>query len=79
MDSLRENQKEFMKSSKLIPKSQQRFRSEKYNLFIEEINKITLSGNHDKNLHMNMEQRPIMQKRPIYKQRPIMQKRRGYM
>ena len=55
MDSLRENQKEFMKSSKLIPKSQQRFRSEKYNLFIEEISKITLSDNHDKNLHMNME------------------------
>ena len=55
MDSLRENQKEFMKSSNLILKSQQRFRSEKYNLFIEEINKITLSANHDKNLHMHME------------------------
>ena len=49
------NQKEFMKSSNLILKSQQRFRSEKYNLFIEEINKITLSANHDKNLHMHME------------------------
>ena len=55
MDSLRENQKEFMKSTKLILKSQQRFRSEKYNLFIEEISKITLSDNHDKNLHMHME------------------------
>ena len=44
-----------MKSTKLILKSQQRFRSEKYNLFIEEISKITLSDNHDKNLHMNME------------------------
>ena len=49
------NQKEFMKSSNLILKSQQRFRSEKYNLFIEEINKITLNANHDKNLHMHME------------------------
>ena len=68
MDSLRENQKEFMKSSNLILKSQQRFRSEKYNLFIEEINKITLSANHDKNLHMHMKRAKTyyVQKKRLY-------------
>ena len=50
MDSPRENHKEFMKSSKLISKSQQRFRSQKCNLFIEGTNKIILSANHDKKI-----------------------------
>ena len=62
MDSLRENQKEFMKSSKLILKSQQRFRSEKYNLFIEEINNITLSAKHDLKKYISIwnEQRSVV-------------------
>ena len=38
MESLRENHKEFIKSNKLTLKSSLRFRSEKHNVFIEEIN-----------------------------------------
>ena len=40
VDSLKEDQKEFIKDNKLILKSQQRFKSQKHNLFTEEINKI---------------------------------------
>ena len=36
--------------NKLILKSQQRFRSEKHNLFTEEVNKIALSANDDKRI-----------------------------
>ena len=46
-NSLRENHKEFIKK-KLMLKSQQRFRSEKHNIFTEEVNKIALSVNDDK-------------------------------
>ena len=45
IDSLREDQKEFIKNNKLILKLQQRFRCEKHNIFIEEFNKIVLSSN----------------------------------
>ena len=62
MESLRENHKEFIKNSKFVLKSQQRFKSGKYNLFTEEINKIALSANDDKRIqsidsgkHMHME------------------------
>ena len=42
--------KEFIKKNKLILETQQRFRSEKHNVFTEEIIKITLSSNdHKKN------------------------------
>ena len=37
-----------MKSNKLILKTQQRFKSERYNAFTEEINKIALISNGDK-------------------------------
>ena len=37
--------KEFLKSNKLILKTQQRFKSEKHNVFIEEIIKIGLINN----------------------------------
>ena len=37
-----------MKSNKLILKTQQRFKSERYNAFTEEINKIALISNDDK-------------------------------
>ena len=47
VDSLKEDQKEFIKK-KIILKTQQRFRSEKHNLFTEEINNIALSSNHRK-------------------------------
>ena len=53
-DSLKEDKrrkiKEFIKNSKLILKTQQRFRSEKHNVFTEEINKIALSSNDDKRI-----------------------------
>ena len=35
----RENHKEFIKNKKFMLKSQQRFRSEKHNIFTEEVNK----------------------------------------
>ena len=41
---------EFIKSNKLILKTQQRLRSEKHNVFTEEINEIALSSNHDKRI-----------------------------
>ena len=43
VDSLQE----FIKSNKLILKTQQRFKSERHNVFTEEINKIALSSNDD--------------------------------
>ena len=39
VDSPRKNHKKFIKNNKLTLKSQQRFRNEKYSLFIEEIDK----------------------------------------
>ena len=51
VDSLKDNQKEVIKNNKLILKTQQRFRSEKYNVFTEEIDKISLSSNDDKRMH----------------------------
>ena len=40
--------KELIKNSKLILKSQQRFKSEKYKVFTEEVNKIALNASDDK-------------------------------
>ena len=40
IDNLRKDHKEFIKSNKLILKTQQIFKSERYNGFTEEINKI---------------------------------------
>ena len=37
VDSLKKDQKEFIKNNKLILKTQQRFRSEKRNVFTEKI------------------------------------------
>ena len=48
VDSLKEDQKEFIKNNKLILKTQQRLKGERHNLFTEEINKIALSSNDDK-------------------------------
>ena len=44
MDSI----KEFMRNNKSILKIQQRFKSERHNVFTEEINKIALSSNDNK-------------------------------
>ena len=46
MDSI----KEFIRNIKSILKIQQRFKSERHNVFIEEINKIALSSNDDKRM-----------------------------
>ena len=42
--------KEFTKNNKSILKTQQRFKSERRNVFTEEINKIALSSNDDKRM-----------------------------
>ena len=44
VDSIRGNKKELTKNNRLILKSQQRFRSEKHNVFTEQVNKIALSA-----------------------------------
>ena len=70
MESLRENHKEFIKSNKLTLKSSLRFRSEKHNVFIEEVNQIALSANDEKGIQsigsietcIWNKQRPIMYK-----------------
>ena len=49
-DSLKEDQKDFIKINKLVLKTQQKFRSEKHNVFNEEISKIALSSNYDKRI-----------------------------
>ena len=49
-DSHRGNQKEFIKNNELILKLQQRFRSEKHNVFTEEVNKIASSAKDDKRI-----------------------------
>ena len=43
-----ENQKVYLFNNKTIVKSQQRFRSDHYNVCTEEVNKIALSSNDDK-------------------------------
>ena len=55
VDSLKENHKEFTKNNKLILKSQQRFRSKKYNVFTEEINKIAFSANDYKRIRQSIQ------------------------
>ena len=42
--------KEFIKINKLISKTQQRFKSERHNVFTEEVNKIALSSSDDKRM-----------------------------
>ena len=42
--------KEFIKSNKLISKTQQRFKSEKHNVFTENIKKIALSSSNYKRI-----------------------------
>ena len=45
---LQKKHEEFIKSNKLILKTQQRFKSERHNVYTEEIDKIALSSNDDK-------------------------------
>ena len=48
IDIITENHEEFIKNNKSTLKIQQSFKSEKHNVFTEEINKIALSSNGDK-------------------------------
>ena len=50
LESTQKTHKELIKSNKLILQTQQRFKSEKHNVFIEEINNIGLSSNDDKKM-----------------------------
>ena len=50
VDTLNGDKKEFIKNNKLILKTKQRFRSEKHNVYTEEINKVVLSSNDDKRM-----------------------------
>ena len=50
IDSLKENHKKFIRNNKSILPTQQRFKSERYNVFTEEINKTVLSSNDDKRM-----------------------------
>ena len=45
-----ENYKDCLLNGEVILKSQQRFKSDHHNVYIEEINKIALSSNDDKRL-----------------------------
>ena len=46
-DIIKESFKKFVKNNKSIFKIQQRFKSERHNVFTEEVNKITLKSNDD--------------------------------
>ena len=48
IDNIKENYEEFIKNNKSILKTQQRFKSERHNVFTEDINKTALSSNGDK-------------------------------
>ena len=47
---IKDDQKDFLKNKKLILKTQQRFKSERHNVFTEEVNKTGLSSNDDKKM-----------------------------
>ena len=47
---LKEDHKKILKNNELILKTQQKFKSERHNIFTEEINKITLISNDDKRM-----------------------------
>ena len=50
IDSLKRDQKKFIRNNTLILKTQKRFKSERVNGFTEETNMITLSSNHEKKM-----------------------------
>ena len=52
-DSIKKNRKEFIKNNKSISKIQQRFKTEMYNFFNAEIDKVGLSSNDDKRVQSN--------------------------
>ena len=50
VDSLKKDYKELIKNNKSILKKQQRFRSDKHNVFTKVVNKIALRSNNDKRI-----------------------------
>ena len=48
VDSIKKNHKQFIRKNKSTLKTQQRFKSERYNVFTEEIDKVALSSKNDK-------------------------------
>ena len=50
MDSLRENEKEFIQNNKLTVKSYQKLINKKHNVFTEKVNKTNLSANGGKEI-----------------------------
>ena len=50
--SFKKDHKKFIKNSKLILQTQQRFKSENHNIFTEEINNIALKSNDGTKMHM---------------------------
>ena len=50
VDTLKKNHKNFIRNNKLILKTQQRFKSERHDVFTEGINKIVLCSNDDKRM-----------------------------
>ena len=50
VDTLKEDQKEFIKNNKLILKTKQRHKSERHNLFTEEFNKTDSGSSKDKRI-----------------------------
>ena len=78
VDSIKENQKEFIENNTLILKTQQRFTSKRDNVFTEEINKTALISNDDKRMqsidsieHMNMKGRKKKEERNCKKEEII--------
>ena len=51
IDSINKYHLEFIKDNKLMLKTQRRFKSERHNVFTEEINKIDLGSNDDKRMN----------------------------
>ena len=50
IDTIKKSFKEFIKNNTSISKTQQIFRSERYNVFTEEFNKTALSSSDDKRM-----------------------------
>ena len=50
IDSFKKGYKEFIRNNKLVLKTQKRFKSEKHNVFTENINKFALSSNADERM-----------------------------
>ena len=50
VDCLKEGQRKFVEKTKLVLKTQQRFKSKRHNVFTEEINKMALISNNDERI-----------------------------